>query len=216
MRLGEHKDLAGNLQPTADYPNYYGTWAVEQIVRAEDRSNVSHQGAPPRMTIDMTGLGLKEDLIENEGLDLGRNRTRRPYFDTSQTPANPRYFDHTQDGSVHPRHDHQHVPVMSGALRTGRAFDARPDLSPTTDFSAYLDRMLAAAQTGDDAAFRKMTQTLAHLPAGRELRAEAIATVDRQEQWAAQQQWEQQQFEQQQFEQQQARQVEARPRGMSR
>ncbi|MGO4779980.1 DUF2235 domain-containing protein, partial [Lysobacter sp. 2RAB21] len=50
----------------------------------------------------------------------------------------------------------------------------------------------AAAQSGDDAAFRKMTQTLADLPPGRQIRAEAVATVDRQEQLAAQQQMDQQ------------------------
>jgi hypothetical protein len=59
----------------------------------------------------MAGVGLKEDLIEMEGLDLGANKARRPYYDSATTPASLHHFDHTQDGSVHPTHDHQHVPV---------------------------------------------------------------------------------------------------------
>src|SRR3546814_9700991 len=76
--LGEHRDLAGNPRPTADYANYYGTWAWERIFAAEDQAGVRHQGAAPRVVADMAGLGLKEDLIEMEGLDVGRNKVRRP------------------------------------------------------------------------------------------------------------------------------------------
>ncbi len=56
--------------------------------------------------------------------------------------------------------------------------------SPTEDLYAFLDRMLSA----DDATFRRMQQTLADLPPGREVIAEGIAEVNRQEQWVAQQQ----------------------------
>lgn len=56
--------------------------------------------------------------------------------------------------------------------------------SPTDDLSAFLDRMLSA----DDATFRRMQQALADLPPGREVIAEGIAEVNRQEQWVAQQQ----------------------------
>lgn len=115
VSIGEHKDHAGNLQPTADYPNYYGTWAVEKIVQAEDQANVTFQGARPRVTIDMAGLRLREDLIENEGLDLGRNKTPRPYYDSSQTPPALHHFDHTQDGSVSPAQDHTYVPATAAA-----------------------------------------------------------------------------------------------------
>src|SRR3546814_10384068 len=76
--LGEHRDLAGNPRPTADYANYYGTWAWERIFAAEDQAGVRHQGAAPRLVADMAGLGLKEDLIEMEGLVLGRNKATRP------------------------------------------------------------------------------------------------------------------------------------------
>lgn len=115
VHIGAHKDLAGNPQPSADYTNYYGTWALEQIAAAEDRANVRHQGARPQIAIDMAGLRLKEDLIEMEGLNLGQDKTPRSYLDTSQTPAAPGRFHHTQDGSVNPQHDHQHVPIAPSA-----------------------------------------------------------------------------------------------------
>jgi hypothetical protein len=125
--IGEHRDLAGNPRPTADYTNYYGAWAWERILAAEDRAGVRHRGGAPRIAADMAGLGLKEDLIEMEGLDLGRNRARRPYYDSSTTPASLHHFDHTQDGSVHPTHDHQHVPVAPASARRGPDDAGHPD-----------------------------------------------------------------------------------------
>lgn len=77
------------------------------------------------------------------------------------------------------------VPVAGEALRTPPSPSSEP--SPTEDLSAFLDRMLAA----DNATFRRMQQTLADLPPGREVIAEGIAEVDRQEQMAAQQQQQQ-------------------------
>lgn len=156
------------------------------------------------MQIDMSRLGLREDLMERNGITIGKNPgTPQPYNDTSQLPPAPRHFDHTNTPAGVPN-SHQHVPVVPGAAGSpgANADDPRDpeaaqpfgtpqahrELSPTADFSAYLDRMLAAAQSGDDASFRKMTRTLADLPPGRELRAEAVATVDQQEQLAAQHQ----------------------------
>ncbi|CAH2706248.1 hypothetical protein NCPPB1935_00460 [Xanthomonas campestris pv. nigromaculans] len=113
--IGEHRNSAGALQPTADYPNYYGTWGVEQILQAEDRANVLHQGVRPQVTIDMAALGLKEHLIENEGLDRGPNKTPFPYHDSSTKPPTLHHFDHTQDGSVNRAHDRTYVPVVPSA-----------------------------------------------------------------------------------------------------
>lgn len=72
--------------------------------------------------------------------------------------------------------------ATDGALRMPQPASSEP--SPTEDLSAFLDRMLAA----DDATFRRMQRTLADLPPGREVIAEGIAEVDRQERMAAQQQ----------------------------
>lgn len=54
--------------------------------------------------------------------------------------------------------------------------------SLASDPSSYLDRMLAASQSGDRETFRGMTQAAADTDQGRSLRVEASATVDRQEQ----------------------------------
>lgn len=141
VALGE-----GRPRPTADYTNYYGTWAVEQIIRAEDRANVRHRGVRPQIAIDMAGLGMKEDLIEMEGLDLGANRAPRPYIDTSRTPAVPGHFHHTQDASM--GHDHRHVPIAS------------PARIPASG-DAMVDAWIAALQDGDDAAARAVQRLLA-------------------------------------------------------
>src|SRR3546814_4329653 len=77
--LGEHRDLAGNPRPTADYANYYGTWAWERIFAAEDQAGVRHQGAAPRVVADMAGLGLKEDLRSEEHTSELQSLMRNSY-----------------------------------------------------------------------------------------------------------------------------------------
>ncbi|MEJ1171216.1 hypothetical protein [Variovorax sp. CCNWLW235] len=188
----------------SDYRNYYGAHAVGRAIDTERSYAQPINGHAPNMHVDMSRLGLREDLMERNGITIGKNPgTPQPYNDTSQLPPAPRHFDHTNTPAGVPN-SHQHVPVVPGATGTfgtnaGDPRDpesvqpsgkpqAQQELSPTADFSAYLDRMLAAAQSGDDASFRKMTQTLADLPPGRELRAEAVATIDQQEQLAAQHQ----------------------------
>ena len=141
VALGE-----GRPGPSANYTNYYGTWAVERIIAAEDRANVGHRGARPQIAIDMAGLGLKEDLIEMEGLDLGADRRPRPYLDTSRAPAVIGHFHHTRDASM--GHDHRHVPVHAGRI------------APSGD--ALVDAWIDALQDGDDAAARRAQQTLAN------------------------------------------------------
>ena len=149
VALGE-----GRPGPSANYTNYYGTWAVERIIATEDRANVSHRGMRPQIAIDMAGLGLREDLIEMEGLDLGADRRPRPYLDTSRTPAVPGHFHHTQDASM--GHDHQHVPVIASER-------IRPSGDPLVD--AWID----ALQDGDDAAARAVQHVLAKSAEGQRL-----------------------------------------------
>ncbi|WP_372394221.1 XVIPCD domain-containing protein [Xanthomonas sp. NCPPB 3582] len=144
--IGEHRNQAGQLQPTADYANYYGTWAIEQILQAEDRANVVHQGVRPRVTIDMAGLGLKEHLIENEGLDRGPNKAPFPYHDRSTAPPTLHHFDHTQDGSVNPAHDHSYVPVVPSAPAAGLR---GPD-DPTHPDHAMLEQIRGGVRKIDE------------------------------------------------------------------
>ncbi|PPT92964.1 DUF6792 domain-containing protein [Xanthomonas theicola] len=76
-----------------------------------------------------------------------------------------------------------HVPLRV----SGESLQSAPaaPVSLHDDPAAFLDRMLAAAQSGDRTTFRQMTQALANEEPGRALRAQAIATVDQQQ--AAQQ-----------------------------
>lgn len=67
----------------------------------------------------------------------------------------------------------------------GLQVPCRP-LSLQDDPSAFVERMLAAARTGDDAGFRQMTRDAANGEAGRALRTDAISTVDREMELAAQ------------------------------
>lgn len=94
-------------------------------------------------------------------------------------------------------HDPQQwqVPMKPDAQK---AADKLPSLHD--DPEAFLDRMLSAGQNDNRDQFRLMTQTLANEPAGRALRAEAIETVNRQEQLATQQAMQAQQQQQQQQE----------------
>lgn len=159
VTLGE-----GRPGPSADYTNYYGTWAVERIIAAEDRADVRHRGARPQIAIDMAGLGLREDLIEMEGLDLGTNRASRPYLDTSRSPAATGHFHHTQDASM--GHDHQHVPVadLPRIMRSG---------------DAVVDAWIEALQDGDHAAARAVQRAFADSIEGRGVWAEATGTAVR-------------------------------------
>ena len=105
---------------TSDYPNYYGTFAIEQIIDVERAHEAQrghtrgHGGTAHEVTLDMGRLKLSESLMEQEGIKITRNPgTPQIYFDSSQTPAVQGTFHHTQDGSANPAHDHTHVPVRS-------------------------------------------------------------------------------------------------------
>ncbi|WP_311239619.1 MULTISPECIES: DUF6792 domain-containing protein [unclassified Xanthomonas] len=80
------------------------------------------------------------------------------------------------------------VPLRED-VQVDRALAPQGGGSPSVreDPGAFLDRMLAAAQSGDRDQFRQMTQVLASEPPGRALRAEAVEAVNQHEQQAAQQ-----------------------------
>lgn len=82
---------------------------------------------------------------------------------------------------------HGYPVLAEPTFRASSLEERHVELSPTKDFSAFLDRMVAAAEGGDDALFREMTRNLGGLPQAQELRQEAAATVERMEQQAVQQ-----------------------------
>lgn len=198
MRIGNHKDLAGTPQPSADYPNYYAVWPLEQIIAAEDRANVRYQGSRPQIAIDMAGIGLREDLIEKEGLDLGRNTAPRPYLDTSHSPAAPGHFHHTQDGSANPQHNHQHVPVAAPPAAALRAGVDHNGPAPFSD--PYLNRAHAALMAGDSDELDRVAIAFSQSPEGQRMAQLGDQLL------AQQQALEQQQLLEQQWQQEQAQQ----------
>lgn len=76
--------------------------------------------------------------------------------------------------------------VKIGALPIAKAQE-QAAAAPTNELSAQLDRMLAAGNSGNNKAFREETQKLANTEAARDMQTHAVATVNRQEQSAAQQ-----------------------------
>jgi hypothetical protein len=74
-----------------DYKNYYLKEPIETIVAAEQNAPL-FQGHKPELTINAGSLGLKEDLLEREGLNLGSRKDSVPYFDSSQLPSAPHSF----------------------------------------------------------------------------------------------------------------------------
>lgn len=93
------------------------------------------------------------------------------------------------------RQRHSSIDPSDGFPRLQPAMGLR---ASADDPGSMVDRMLAAAQSGDRDAFRQLTQNAAATEPGRHLREDAVATADRQEQQAlAQQNQQRQQAEQQ-------------------
>ena len=127
------------------------------------------------------------------------------------------------------RHGQQEVMIPSLDARTrqmeGKAIELMQRLeksppehhagpvTPGENPGAFLQKMLDSAKSGDWAAFRNDTQTLANMQPGRDMHTHAVAAVDMQQQHAAHQQTMQQQALAQQ---QAATQQQAAAHGMSR
>lgn len=130
--LGENP----NPQLRADYTNYYATWAVETTIAYERAYQPQHaaNGIHPQMAINMGSIGLHQDLMELNGIDLGSNTNPQPYLDTGTTPPTAGNFDHTQNGPQ----DHQHVsPVGPSLTANSRPSNPRDEDDP--DHKLYLN-----------------------------------------------------------------------------
>ena len=109
---------------------------METIIQAERQHAQRHPGVVHKLTIDMASIGLKENLMEQEGIKIQINKaTPQAYFDSSQTPATPGNFHHTQDGSVNAQHNHQHVPVTPSISAPGGSNGKadEPDQAPAKE-----------------------------------------------------------------------------------
>jgi hypothetical protein len=127
-----HFDAASGLgaMGTSDYPNYYGTNAIEVIAREERQYNPTQPGVTPDpIALDMTRLGFSERILEENGIDLGRDRTPLPYVDTSAATPTVSQFDHTQDTNIHIPTVTVPAPVAPGPTLSPVPFDGQT-LSP--------------------------------------------------------------------------------------
>lgn len=88
-----------------------------------------------------------------------------------------------EDKAVHLIHAMQKAPREQASSR----------ITPGENPGAFLQNMLDSAKSGDWAAFRSDTQTLANMQPGRDMHAHAVVAVDMQQQHAATQQASQQQ-----------------------
>ena len=99
-RLGPHGE--------SDYRNSYAARVIGYIVR-------KHYAHDPKaeLVIDMKELGLDERLIERNGLNLGAENRREPYYD-KRHPKTPQYFDHTINGD----NQFEYVPITNPKSET--------------------------------------------------------------------------------------------------
>jgi hypothetical protein len=88
-RLGHH----GN----SDYANYYGAWGTGVIVQSER----AYGDGKAQLQINLQQLRLSENLMEQNGINLGADTRPMPYQDTSTTPPTAHRFDHTATTFTH-------------------------------------------------------------------------------------------------------------------
>ncbi|CAE6698269.1 hypothetical protein CFBP1159_03570 [Xanthomonas arboricola pv. corylina] len=86
----------------SDYANHYGPWVVGTAAIYERHYNKQKPGEPEQpMILDMRRLGLKEEILERNGIDLGSNTRPMPYLDSSTQPPTPGLFQHSKNTHLH-------------------------------------------------------------------------------------------------------------------
>lgn len=162
MRLG----ALGN----SDYINYYGAWAISEAAKLEH-----HYSRTPSITVNLSRLRLNEQLLEENGIDLGGARTSMPYYDSSTVPPARGLFQHTIT-------THEHVmPISARAYEAERSrdpdlalpwqrehalHDARPSIDKSSSIDALFEALYHAAVHKDDALARQVGQVYAQSDAG--------------------------------------------------
>ena len=86
----------------SDYHNHYGPWVIGTAAIFERHYNKAQQGTPEQpMIFNLQRLGLKEDALERNGIDLGSNTRPMPYLDSSTQPPTPGLFQHSKNTHLH-------------------------------------------------------------------------------------------------------------------
>lgn len=95
----------------SDYANYYGASAIGKAAEVDTLYAKPHNGIQPQMVVNMRQLRLSEQLLEENGIDLGKNNAgQKTYLDSSNHPPTAHLFQHTI-------RTHQYVnPILSDGL----------------------------------------------------------------------------------------------------
>lgn len=108
----------------SDYANYYGAWGTGVIVQSER----AYGHGKAQLQMNLQQLHLSENLMEQNGINLGGNTRPMPYQDTSTTPPTTHHFDHTATTFSHVPIVFQDVPLPGGAAtRNGPDQPGHPD-----------------------------------------------------------------------------------------
>ncbi|HEY9133694.1 MAG TPA: XVIPCD domain-containing protein [Dyella sp.] len=106
---------------TADYPNYYGAYAIGVAAQYEQFFNRPQPGVtPPEMSIDLAKLHLSQETMEGAGIDLG-NAQSMSFKDKSTNPPTTQWLQHTADGDAY-------EPAIPPNADSSRLLHVPPDL----------------------------------------------------------------------------------------
>jgi hypothetical protein len=112
----------------SDYANYYGSWGTGVIVQSER----AYGDGKAQLQMNLRQLHLSENLMEQNGINLGSDTRPMPYQDTSTTPPAAHHFDHTATTFTH-------VPVVFEGVKTPGTLPTRdgPDRPTHPDHALY-------------------------------------------------------------------------------
>jgi hypothetical protein len=145
-RYAEDGDRAMSLgrDGLGDYRTHYSRTPIRLALEVEDGARTV-RGVHSIPQINMNKLGLHEDLIEEQGLNLGDRHHPRPYLDSSTEPAVLHHFDHTSEGSEHP---FQYQPVAKAKGMSSPLHDELRQMLPAGTSEDRLAQIAFAAKQG--------------------------------------------------------------------
>jgi hypothetical protein len=180
----------------SDYRNSYATFYLSQIHANEDLQlnayQASHHGQSPKVVMDTAGLGLKEDQIERNGLNLtyttdngrvrhGNDQTRMSYYNTAGSVVE-HHFDHTARGA----NKGTYVPIIlnDAANKTPEPSmnPSQPEpLAPNADARAMFAHLLNAARSDQPDAMMGAMNQLSQTDFAQQRQAQDLQSVQQQQ-----------------------------------
>ncbi len=180
----------------SDYRNSYATFYLSQIHANEDLQlnayQASHHGHSPKVVMDTAGLGLKEDQIERNGLNLtyatdngrvrhGNDQTRMSYYNTAGSVVE-HHFDHTASGV----NKGTYVPIiLNDAANKTPELSMNPSqpepLAPNADARAMFAHLLNAARSDQPDAMMGAMNQLSQTDFAQQRQAQDLQSVQQQQ-----------------------------------